>query len=192
MSADGVHPAPEYGAYGGPNAARQQTPETSRCRRNTAESVRCLLGGYGDNANNVNANAQQPVGSPVNGEDRTRRRPVRRPRRSRHKAHKIESFAGSWCHAQGPNGRPAARKTANNVVVAVVAALVAAVLCLDSGMRHHQRLGESPDHQLTSGVSSNTSGSGSTNSKTTSTDWTTVEKKVSESVVSIQRPSAVE
>ena len=87
----------------------------------------------------------------------------------------------------GPNGRPAVHKTANNVVVAVVAALVAAVLCLGFGYAAITNgWVKVPTTSSLSGVSSNTSGSGSTNSKTTSTDWTTVEKKVSESVVSIQ------
>ena len=187
-------PAPEYGAYGPvPTQPAQQTPETQQMPpQHQQNPYGAYYGGYyGDNANNVNnANAQQPVGSPVNGEA---------PNAPQANGPQAPAFPPQGPQDSnrpqgpgamppvGPNGRPAARKTANNVVVAVVAALVAAVLCLGFGYAAITNgWVKVPTTSSLSGVSSNTSGSGSTNSKTTSTDWTTVEKKVSESVVSIQ------
>ncbi len=187
-------PAPEYGAYGPvPTQPAQQTPETQQIPpQHQQNPYGAYYGGYyGDNANNVNnANAQQPVGSPVNGEA---------PNVPQANGPQAPAFPPQGPQDPnrpqgpgamppvGPNGRPAARKTANNVVVAVVAALVAAVLCLGFGYAAITNgWVKVPTTSSLSGVSSNTSGSGSTNSKTTSTDWTTVEKKVSESVVSIQ------
>lgn len=187
-------PAPEYGAYGPvPTQPAQQTPETQQMPpQHQQNPYGAYYGGYyGDNANNVNnANAQQPVGSPVNGEA---------PNAPQANGPQAPAFPpqgpqdpnrpqgpGAMLPV-GPNGRPAVHKTANNVVVAVVAALVAAVLCLGFGYAAiTSGWVKVPTTSSLSGVSSNTSGSGSTNSKTTSTDWTTVEKKVSASVVSIQ------
>ena len=187
-------PAPEYGAYGPvPTQPAQQTSETQQMPpQHQQNPYGAYYGGYyGDNANNVNnANAQQPVGSPVNGEA---------PNAPQANGPQAPAFPPQGPQdpnrPQGPgamppvglNGRPAAHKTANNVVVAVVAALVAAVLCLGFGYAAITNgWVKVPTTSSLSGVSSNTSGSGSTNSKTTSTDWTTVEKKVSASVVSIQ------
>ena len=187
-------PAPEYGAYGPvPTQPAQQTSETQQMPpQHQQNPYGAYYGGYyGDNANNVNnANAQQPVGSPVNGEA---------PNAPQANGPQAPAFPPQGPQdpnrPQGPgamppvglNGRPAAHKTANNVVVAVVAALVAAVLCLGFGYAAITNgWVKVPTTSSLSGLSSNTSGSGSTNSKTTSTDWTTVEKKVSASVVSIQ------
>lgn len=181
-------PAPEYGAYGPvPTQPAQQAPETQQMPpQHQQNPYGAYYGGYyGDNAN-----AQQPVGSPVNGEA---------PNAPQANGPQAPAFPPQGPQDPnrpqgpgamppvGPNGRPAAHKTANNVVVAVVAALVAAVLCLGFGYAAITNgWVKVPTTSSLSGVSSNTSGSGSTNSKTTSTDWTTVEKKVSESVVSIQ------
>lgn len=187
-------PAPEYGAYGPvPTQPAQQTPETQQIPpQHQQNPYGAYYGGYyGDNANNVNnANAQQPVGSPVNGEASNApqangpQAPAFPPQGPQDPNRPQDPGA---MPPVGPNGRPAAHKTANNVVVAVVAALVAAVLCLGIGYAAITNGWVTvPTASSLSGVSSNTSGSGSTNSKTTSTDWTTVEKKVSASVVSIQ------
>jgi putative serine protease PepD len=181
-------PAPEYGAYGPvPTQPAQQTPQTQQMpSQHQQNPYGAYYGGYyGDNAN-----AQQPVGSPVNGEA---------PNAPQANGPQAPAFPPQGPQDPnrpqgpgamppvGPNGRPAVHKTANNVVVAVVAALVAAVLCLGFGYAAITNgWVKVPTTSSLSGVSSNTSGSGSTNSKTTSTDWTTVEKKVSESVVSIQ------
>ena len=181
-------PAPEYGAYGPvPTQPAQQAPETQQMPpQHQQNPYGAYYGGYyGDNAN-----AQQPVGSPVNGEA---------PNAPQANGPQAPAFPPQGPQDPnrpqgpgamppvGPNGRPAVHKTANNVVVAVVAALVAAVLCLGFGYAAITNgWVKVPTTSSLSGVSSNTSGSGSTNSKTTSTDWTTVEKKVSESVVSIQ------
>ncbi len=181
-------PAPEYGAYGPvPTQPAQQAPETQQMPpQHQQNPYGAYYGGYyGDNAN-----AQQPVGSPVNGEA---------PNAPQANGPQAPAFPPQGPQDPnrpqgpgamppvGPNGRPAAHKTANNVVVAVVAALVAAVLCLGFGYAAITNgWVKVPTTSSLSGVSSNTSGSGSTNSKTTSTDWTTVEKKVSASVVSIQ------
>ena len=181
-------PAPEYGAYGPvPTQPAQQTPETQQMPpQHQQNPYGAYYGGYyGDNAN-----AQQPVGSPVNGEA---------PNAPQANGPQAPAFPPQGPQDPnrpqgpgamppvGPNGRPAVHKTANNVVVAVVAALVAAVLCLGFGYAAITNgWVKVPTTSSLSGLSSNTSGSGSTNSKTTSTDWTTVEKKVSESVVSIQ------
>lgn len=181
-------PAPEYGAYGPvPTQPAQQTPETQQMPpQHQQNPYGAYYGGYyGDNVN-----AQQPVGSPVNGEA---------PNAPQANGPQAPAFPPQGPQDPnrpqgpgamppvGPNGRPAVHKTANNVVVAVVAALVAAVLCLGFGYAAITNgWVKVPTTSSLSGVSSNTSGSGSTNSKTTSTDWTTVEKKVSESVVSIQ------
>ena len=181
-------PAPEYGAYGPvPTQPAQQTPETQQMPpQHQQNPYGAYYGGYyGDNAN-----AQQPVGSPVNGEA---------PNAPQANGPQAPAFPPQGPQDPnrpqgpgamppvGPNGRPAVHKTANNVVVAVVAALVAAVLCLGFGYAAITNgWVKVPTTSSLSGLSSNTSGSGSTNSKTTSTDWTTVEKKVSASVVSIQ------
>jgi putative serine protease PepD len=181
-------PAPEYGAYGPvPTQPAQQTPQTQQMPpQHQQNPYGAYYGGYyGDNAN-----AQQPVGSPVNGEA---------PNAPQANGPQAPAFPPQGPQDPnrpqgpgamppvGPNGRPAAHKTANNVVVAVVAALVAAVLCLGFGYAAITNgWVKVPTTSSLSGLSSNTSGSGSTNSKTTSTDWTTVEKKVSASVVSIQ------
>ena len=181
-------PAPEYGAYGPvPTQPAQQAPETQQMPpQHQQNPYGAYYGGYyGDNAN-----AQQPVGSPVNGEA---------PNAPQANGPQAPAFPPQGPQDPnrpqgpgamppvGPNGRPAAHKTANNVVVAVVAALVAAVLCLGFGYAAITNgWVKVPTTSSLSGLSSNTSGSGSTNSKTTSTDWTTVEKKVSASVVSIQ------
>lgn len=181
-------PAPEYGAYGPvPTQPAQQAPETQQMPpQHQQNPYGAYYGGYyGDNVN-----AQQPVGSPVNGEA---------PNAPQANGPQAPAFPPQGPQDPnrpqgpgamppvGPNGRPAVHKTANNVVVAVVAALVAAVLCLGFGYAAITNgWVKVPTTSSLSGVSSNTSGSGSTNSKTTSTDWTTVEKKVSESVVSIQ------
>ena len=181
-------PAPEYGAYGPvPTQPAQQTPQTQQMpSQHQQNPYGAYYGGYyGDNAN-----AQQPVGSPVNGEA---------PNAPQANGPQAPAFPPQGPQDPnrpqgpgamppvGPNGRPAVHKTANNVVVAVVAALVAAVLCLGFGYAAITNgWVKVPTTSSLSGVSSNTSGSGSTNSKTTSTDWTTVEKKVSASVVSIQ------
>ena len=181
-------PAPEYGAYGPvPTQPAQQTPQTQQMpSQHQQNPYGAYYGGYyGDNAN-----AQQPVGSPVNGEA---------PNAPQANGPQAPAFPPQGPQDPnrpqgpgamppvGPNGRPAVHKTANNVVVAVVAALVAAVLCLGFGYAAITNgWVKVPTTSSLSGLSSNTSGSGSTNSKTTSTDWTTVEKKVSASVVSIQ------
>ena len=187
-------PAPEYGAYGPVTTQpAQQTSETQQMpQQHQQNPYGAYYGGYyGDNANNVNnANAQQPVGSPVNGEA---------PNAPQANGPQAPAFPPQGPQDPnrpqgpgamppvGPNGRPAVHKTANNVVVAVVAALVAAVLCLGFGYAAITNgWVKVPTTSSLSGLSSNTSGSGSTNSKTTSTDWTAVEKKVSASVVSIQ------
>ncbi|MEJ5921348.1 S1C family serine protease [Bifidobacterium thermophilum] len=184
-------PAPEYGAYGPvptsqtqpvqPVGATQELPP-----QHQQNPYGAYAGGYyGNDTGNIGAQptgAQQPYGEPSTnpGAPQAPMFPPQDPNGP-------QGPFNAGAAPQNPDGRPAARKTANNVVVAVVAALVAAVLCLGVGYAAITNGWVTvPTTSSLSGVSSNTSGSGSTNSKTTSTDWTTVEKKVSASVVSIQ------
>lgn len=184
-------PAPEYGAYGPvptsqtqpvqPVGATQELPP-----QHQQNPYGAYAGGYyGNDTGSIGAQptgAQQPYGEPSTnpGAPQAPMFPPQDPNGP-------QGPFNAGAAPQNPDGRPAARKTANNVVVAVVAALVAAVLCLGVGYAAITNGWVTvPTTSSLSGVSSNTSGSGSTNSKTTSTDWTTVEKKVSASVVSIQ------
>lgn len=165
-------PAPEYGAYGPvPTQPAQQAPATQQMPPQHQQNPygAYYMNGEAQNAQQAN-NPQAPAFPPQGPNGPNGPQGPQGP-----------------IPPAGPNGRPAARKTASNVVVAVVAALVAAVLCLGFGYAAITNgWVKVPTTSSLSGVSSNTSGSGSTNSKTTSTDWTTVEKKVSASVVSIQ------
>ena len=192
-------PAPEYGAYGPVPTQQTQPTQTFGATQQIPSQHQqnpygAYYGGYyGNGAGNAGgqpADTRQPYGDssansgmPNPAQPGASQAPMFPPQGP----NGPQGPFNEGVAPQGPDGRPAARKTANNVVVAVVAALVAAALSLGVGYAAITNGWVTvPTSSSLSGVSSNTSGSGSTNSKTTSTDWTAVEKKVSASVVSIQ------